>query len=109
MSGMEASMSGKGVDPSVPMAVFVHGGVWSSGERWQFAPLAHRLAEEGIVTGYFLPLYPPEVCQGTIGRGFESVEVCYYEREVVWGGCKQNAFGGTFGGESPLCHGFIVR
>tara|TARA_B000000437_G_scaffold21104_1_gene14965 strand:+ start:1153 stop:2328 length:1176 start_codon:yes stop_codon:yes gene_type:complete len=59
MSGMEASMSGKGVDPSVPMAVFVHGGVWSSGERWQFAPLAHRLAEEGIVTAVIsYTLYP---------------------------------------------------
>jgi prenylcysteine alpha-carboxyl methylesterase len=31
-----------------PMAVFVHGGVWASGERWQFAPLAYRLAQEGI-------------------------------------------------------------
>ena len=43
----------------VPMAVFVHGGVWASGERWQFAPLAHRLAEEGIVTAVIsYSLYP---------------------------------------------------
>jgi len=43
----------------VPMAVFVHGGVWASGERWQFAPLAHRLAEEGIVAAVIsYSLYP---------------------------------------------------
>lgn len=33
-----------------PIALFIHGGVWAVGERWQFAPMAHRLAEEGIVT-----------------------------------------------------------
>jgi acetyl esterase/lipase len=32
------------------VALFVHGGVWAVGEKWQFAPMASRLAEEGVVT-----------------------------------------------------------
>lgn len=35
----------------LPMALFVHGGAWSSGERWQYAPLATRLADESVVVG----------------------------------------------------------
>ena len=35
---------------SHPIALFIHGGVWAVGEKWQFAPMAHRLAEEGVVT-----------------------------------------------------------
>ena len=34
----------------LPVALFVHGGVWAVGEKWQFAPMASRLAEEGVVT-----------------------------------------------------------
>jgi hypothetical protein len=30
-----------------PIALFIHGGVWAVGEKWQFAPMAHRLAQEG--------------------------------------------------------------
>ena len=33
----------------LPVALFVHGGVWAVGEKWQFAPMASRLAEEGVV------------------------------------------------------------
>ena len=36
--------------PGHPVALFIHGGVWAVGEKWQFAPMAHRLAEEGVVT-----------------------------------------------------------
>lgn len=32
-----------------PVAFFVHGGVWSSGERSHSAPLATRLAQSGVV------------------------------------------------------------
>jgi acetyl esterase/lipase len=32
-----------------PVVVFVHGGVWSSGDKWQFSPLGSFLAEEGVV------------------------------------------------------------
>ena len=37
-------------DDKLPVALFVHGGVWAVGEKWQFAPMASRLAEEGVVT-----------------------------------------------------------
>ena len=30
--------------------LFVHGGVWASGAKWHYAPLATRLAQEGILT-----------------------------------------------------------
>jgi len=32
-----------------PVALFIHGGVWAAGEKWQFSPLAEHLAHEGIV------------------------------------------------------------
>ena len=32
-----------------PVVLFVHGGVWSSGDKWQFSPLGSFLAEEGVV------------------------------------------------------------
>ncbi|KAI8110556.1 hypothetical protein M9435_002230 [Picochlorum sp. BPE23] len=35
---------------SHPVVLFVHGGVWATGSKWHYSPLATRLAEEGIVT-----------------------------------------------------------
>jgi len=44
-----------------PVVIFVHGGVWASGDKWQFTPLASFLAEEGVIA--VLPQYTlyPEV------------------------------------------------
>lgn len=33
-----------------PIFFFVHGGAWKYGDRWQYGPLGHRIAKEGIVT-----------------------------------------------------------
>jgi acetyl esterase/lipase len=33
----------------VPVVLFVHGGAWRYGDRWQYPPLGHRLAKEGLV------------------------------------------------------------
>jgi acetyl esterase/lipase len=42
-----------------PVALFVHGGVWSSGAAWHYAPMAARLAEEGVVAAVATySLYP---------------------------------------------------
>jgi acetyl esterase/lipase len=42
-----------------PVALFVHGGVWSTGAAWHYAPMASRLAEEGVVTAVATySLYP---------------------------------------------------
>uniref|UniRef100_A0A7R9YU06 protein-S-isoprenylcysteine alpha-carbonyl methylesterase n=1 Tax=Chlamydomonas euryale TaxID=1486919 RepID=A0A7R9YU06_9CHLO len=49
--------------PAVPVIVFVHGGVWASGEKWHYAPMATRLAQEGymvVVPSY--ELYPKALC-----------------------------------------------
>jgi acetyl esterase/lipase len=32
-----------------PVALFVHGGVWSTGERWQYCLLGDTLASVGII------------------------------------------------------------
>lgn len=34
----------------VPVVLFCHGGVWASGAKWHYAPMATRLAQAGIVT-----------------------------------------------------------
>ena len=94
----------------VPMAVFVHGGVWASGERWQFAPLAHRLAEEGIVTAVIsYSLYPEKSAKAQAEEVLKALKCAIMNAEVVWRGCEQNAFGWTLGGESFMRHGFVVR
>ena len=47
-----------------PVALFVHGGVWAVGEKWQFAPMASRLAEEGVVTCVATyTLFPQALCR----------------------------------------------
>jgi len=34
---------------NAPVSLFVHGGVWASGEAWQFSPMATALAKEGVI------------------------------------------------------------
>jgi acetyl esterase/lipase len=43
-----------------PVVIFVNGGVWATGDSWQFAPLARRLADEAgaIVCIATYTLYP---------------------------------------------------
>ena len=56
-----------------PVALFVHGGVWASGEKWQFSPMATALAKEGVVccvvTYYSLS---ERGCDADVGRGLSS-------------------------------------
>lgn len=40
---------GAGAAPR-PVVVFVHGGVWASGDKWQFSPLGSFLAEQGVIS-----------------------------------------------------------
>ncbi|GMH33903.1 hypothetical protein BSKO_01737 [Bryopsis sp. KO-2023] len=45
-----------------PVALFCHGGVWASGDPWNYAPLAATLAEGGVVTCVMThTLYPNAV------------------------------------------------
>lgn len=41
--------AGLGEGTSAPVCLFVHGGVWASGEKWQFSPMATALAKRGVV------------------------------------------------------------
>ncbi|CAG9463113.1 unnamed protein product [Pedinophyceae sp. YPF-701] len=41
---------GEGQGKPHGIALFVHGGVWSTGEAWHYAPMAKQLADAGIVT-----------------------------------------------------------
>lgn len=42
----DAGSSGEGA----PVVLFCHGGVWASGAKWHYAPLATRLAQAGVIT-----------------------------------------------------------
>lgn len=33
-----------------PVALFCHGGVWATGSKWHYAPMARQLAQAGVVT-----------------------------------------------------------
>lgn len=44
-SQLKESSSNRGA----PVLLFVHGGVWATGERWHYAPMATRLAQAGVV------------------------------------------------------------
>lgn len=57
----------------LPAVLFVHGGVWASGERWHYTRMAHELAKQGLVVCVMAyTLYPaarvdamvrPPVCE----------------------------------------------
>eukprot|EP00897_Mesotaenium_endlicherianum_P004223 jgi/Mesen1/3829/ME000207S02843 len=50
-------------DGRSPVALFVHGGVWSSGDKWQYSPLGKRVAEEGVVAVLIHYSLYPQVSQ----------------------------------------------
>lgn len=44
-----------------PVVLFVHGGVWASGDKWQFSPLGTFLAESGVIAVLVQYTLYPEV------------------------------------------------
>lgn len=49
------------------MVLFCHGGVWASGDRWHYAPLATRLAQAGVVCAVMsYTLYPEAMVRGRL-------------------------------------------
>ena len=44
-----AQDQGVGEQSGVPVVLYVHGGVWASGERWHYSKLANHLAQQGLV------------------------------------------------------------
>ena len=51
--------------PAWPVFLFVHGGVWASGERWNYAPLGRELAQRGVMAMVGSYSLFPEVQVGT--------------------------------------------
>jgi len=87
----------------VPMAVFVHGGVWASGERWQFAPLAHRLAEEGIVTAVIsYSLYPEKSAKAQAEEVLKAVKCAIVNAKLFGADASRTHLVGHSAG-SHLC------
>jgi hypothetical protein len=51
---------------SQPVVLFVHGGVWSSGERWQYCLLGDTLASAGIIACVMSYTLYPDALVGTM-------------------------------------------
>jgi acetyl esterase/lipase len=52
-----------------PVVIFIHGGVWASGDKWQFSPLGTFLAEEGLVAVLVqYTLYPEALAIDQVGE-----------------------------------------
>ncbi|GHP12422.1 hypothetical protein PPROV_001114900 [Pycnococcus provasolii] len=60
-----------GAGKNRPMCLFIHGGVWSSGEAWHYAPMARCLAQHGIITAVMTYRLFPET-----GAKGQAADVC---------------------------------
>lgn len=57
-----------------PVVIFVHGGVWASGDKWQFSPLGNFLAEVGVIAVLVqYTLYPEALAIEQVGEVSESL------------------------------------
>jgi hypothetical protein len=50
LGGSSGVDGGSDSTEGAPVVLFCHGGVWASGAKWHYAPLATRLAQAGVVT-----------------------------------------------------------
>jgi acetyl esterase/lipase len=58
-----------------PIALFCHGGVWASGSKWHYAPLACLLAQCGIITAVMeYSLYPDAKTDTMVGEVSEALD-----------------------------------
>ncbi|KAG0567563.1 hypothetical protein KC19_7G143700 [Ceratodon purpureus] len=59
----------KDIKSPMPVVLFIHGGVWASGDKWQFSPLGTFLAEEGVVAVLAqYTLYPKVLAVDQVGE-----------------------------------------
>jgi acetyl esterase/lipase len=57
------------------VVLFVHGGVWATGAKWHYAPLATRLAQEGILTCVIqYSLYPSCLTDTMVGEVSQALD-----------------------------------
>ncbi|KXZ41379.1 hypothetical protein GPECTOR_510g480 [Gonium pectorale] len=85
-SAAGASAGGGGGGGGLPVVFFVHGGVWASGETWQYAPLAARLAQAGVVV--VVPTYTlyPEALVGTMVEEVSAALSWTFDNAARYGG-----------------------
>ncbi|GIL85951.1 hypothetical protein Vretimale_9012 [Volvox reticuliferus] len=87
-------------EPLLPVVFFVHGGVWASGETWQYAPMASRLAQAGLVV--VVPTYTlyPEALAGTMVEEISAALSWTFDNVALYGGdpARVTATGHSAGG-----------
>ncbi|GIL64691.1 hypothetical protein Vafri_18546 [Volvox africanus] len=87
-------------EPLLPVVFFVHGGVWASGETWQYAPMATRLAQAGLVV--VVPTYTlyPEALAGTMVEEISAALSWTLDNVALYGGdpTRVTATGHSAGG-----------
>ncbi|KAL3141616.1 hypothetical protein ABBQ32_004856 [Trebouxia sp. C0010 RCD-2024] len=49
-SGHHVSEQGVAESKQLPVALFCHGGVWATGAKWHYAPMAKQVAQAGVLT-----------------------------------------------------------
>ncbi|GAX73065.1 hypothetical protein CEUSTIGMA_g518.t1 [Chlamydomonas eustigma] len=83
-----------------PVVFFVHGGVWASGEKWHYAPMATRLVQEGfmvVVPTY--NLYPTVLVPQMVSEVSSSLSWCFDNIQEYGGDAKRiHAVGHSAGG-----------
>ena len=73
--GTDESGSGDEAKSKFPIALFCHGGVWASGSKWHYAPLACLLAQCGVITAVMeYSLYPDAKTDTMVGEVSEALD-----------------------------------
>jgi len=75
---------------TAPVVLFVHGGVWVSGDKWNYAPMARRLAEEGALV--FIMEYSlfPDARAPEMSDEVDMAFTWVMENSHKYGGCSDN-------------------
>jgi len=80
----------------VPVALFCHGGIWATGSKWHYAPMATRLAEAGVIVAVMqYSLYPQALAPQMISEVSSALS---------WTMDNMHRFGGGSGKVSLMGH-----
>ncbi len=84
-----------------PVVLFVHGGVWSSGELWHYAAMGSDLAREGCVVAVATYNFYPDALVGDQVSDVNGALDWVLEHAESYGGCRSNV---TLVGHSSGAH-----
>jgi len=66
-----------------------HGGVWASGSKWHYAPMATMLAQAGILTAVMeYSLYPSATTEVMIGEVSDALDWIFDNSHIVHGSAR---------------------